>query len=339
MLRSRLTLLVSTLFLTGALLGCSDESANPTTTGSGGTGSGGGSGGAAPPVELTPNLCDDPSLMTELLHALGERDETTYGMINPQQVERMIMNPTAGPFYMVNLMRFRAQAKYPDGRVTDLTGREANELYSPIEFLTAIGASVVFVGDVTDTTTASPDSWDQVAIVEYPCPLALFAMTAHPEFRERGIHKEAGLEASFVIVTHLQSVGDPPPAQMPFPPTADDPAFNVVNVFRLRDQAEYPAGSTEPNRTGQQAIDLYAESIAAAEAQVGITRAARLDVEGVYIGDGRDWDWVWIDNVPSQATYDAFSADTAAAQLHRDAALEEAYGLSVDSFIATIPTR
>lgn len=323
------------------LLGCSDDVDPNNTGGAGGTAGEGGAGGAGetPPVELSPNLCEDPSLMQELVGALGSGSDPTYGMVNLEQAQKMMMNPTEGPFYMVNLIRFREQAMYPDGRESDLTGREANDLYSAPEFISQIGARIVFVGEVSGTTDGAADTWEQVAIVEYPCPLALFAMSAHPDFQATSIHKEAGVEASLVIVTNIQPLPDPIPTQMPFPSTADDPAFAVVNLLSLREQAQYPSGSSEPDRSGQEAIDLYAQSIAAAEAQVGITPTARFDVDGVFIGDGRVWDGLWIDAVPSQAAWDALTTDTAFvdAQVHRDAAVEDAYGLNVDSLIVDIP--
>ena len=40
----------------------------------------------------------------------------------------------AGPIYMVNLLRFKDRAEYEDGRATDLTGREAYDLYAAAVF-------------------------------------------------------------------------------------------------------------------------------------------------------------------------------------------------------------
>jgi hypothetical protein len=53
-------------------------------------------------------------------------------------------------FLMVNLIKYRAKAKYADGRKTDLTGEQANALYAPIKFLGQIGARVDYVGRVKD---------------------------------------------------------------------------------------------------------------------------------------------------------------------------------------------
>ncbi len=292
-----------------------------------------------PPLELTPDLCDDPSNLALLMDSMSSGDSSpSFGEVNTEQVLRMIEAPTEGPFYMVNLIRYREQAQYADGRATNLTGREANALYSPIEFITAIGARIVFVGEVASTTTGAAGVWDDVAIVEYPCPLAFFAMAAHPEFQARSEHKKAGVEATIVMVTHRQPLEDVEPAESPFPATADDPAFEWVRVNRYREQAQYSEDANEPSRTGQEAMDLYIESVRDAEKQLGVYPKAHLKVQGVFIGDGRAWDEVWIDVVPSNAAFEALAADpaVAAAQYHLEAALEDAYGLVTHPMISTI---
>jgi len=299
-------------------------------------------GDSEPPIELTPDLCDDPAniaLLDTLVEAGLGAEDPSYGMRNDAQLQRMLDDPLTGPFYMVNLIRYRELAVYPDGRDTDLSGREANDLYAPVEFLEAIGANVVFTGPVTATTLGDADVWEDVAIVEYPCPLALFAMGAHPEFQERSIHKDAGLEASIVMVTHRQPIDDPGPLGSPFPPSAEDPAFEHVQVLAPNEQAQYDAASGEPERTGAEALALYGAALDEAGPTYGVLPRARLVVEGEFIGDGRAWTDVWIDYVPSGAAFDALHADegVVAAEHHRDAALEHGYGLRTDPFISAIP--
>ncbi|MEO0811665.1 MAG: hypothetical protein AAFY60_02295, partial [Myxococcota bacterium] len=247
--------------------------------------------------------------------------------------------PTEGPFYMVNLIRYRELAVYADGRPTELTGREANDLYSPVEFLADIGARAVFTGEVGGTTFGDEGTWETVAIVEYPCPLALFAMSAHPEFQSRSTHKDAGLEASLVIVTHSQPIDSAEPTDSLYPPSDTDPSFELVQLVRLRDDAQYDAEANEANRTGAEAMALYDAGVADAERRLGVFPKARLDVDGVFIGDGRVWNEVRIDFVPSSAAYDAFVADpeVVGVAYHRDAALDEGYGLITDPLVSAIP--
>ena len=78
----------------------------------------------------------------------------------------------------------------------------------PSKVLSAIGANIVFVGAVEDTLRGVGGDWDDVAIVEYPCPIAFFAMSTDPEFQARAVHKEAGMASTIVMVTHLEALQD-----------------------------------------------------------------------------------------------------------------------------------
>jgi hypothetical protein len=153
------------------------------------------------------------------------------------------------------------------------------------------------------------------------------------------VHKEAGLEASIVMVTHLQPLEDLKPTATPFPPTASDPAFELVQVMRYHEQAQYPTGSNEPARSGEEAMNLYASSVEKAQLSLGISPRARLKVQGVFIGDGRGWDEVWVDHVPSTAALNALASapEVVAAQHHHQAALAEGYGLMVDAVLSELP--
>ena len=68
---------------------------------------------------------------------------------------------------MVNLVAFRDQAVYADGRETDLTGEEANNLYANTgaQLLMEGGMRPALVGQVGVDPDAPPvPAWDQVAI-------------------------------------------------------------------------------------------------------------------------------------------------------------------------------
>jgi len=293
-----------------------------------------------PALELSPNLCDDPANLELIKDSLmkGGGDGPSYGEVNLEQTMRMLQAPTAGPFYMVNLIEYREQAVYADGRETTLTGREADTLYAPSEYLAAVGARQVFMGEVTETTLGE-EKWDRVAIVEYPCPIASFALAADPGFQARSVHKDAALESSIIMVTHVQPLDPVGALDVPYPATEDDPSFELVQVFRYQEEAQYAADLAEPSRSGFEAMEFYRSTVRDAEQLLGIYPKARLDVEGVQTGDGRDWDEVWIYHVPSQAAWDAFLADpvVAEAQIHREAALADAYELTVTPHVSIVP--
>ena len=69
---------------------------------------------------------------------------------NEGQIKGFLEDGSGGPICMVNLIKFKQQAEYEDGRETDLTGREAYELYEQgiKKLLQGIGGSVGFEGDV-----------------------------------------------------------------------------------------------------------------------------------------------------------------------------------------------
>jgi len=283
-----------------------------------------------PPIELTTSLCEDPNNMAVIRDALGGNSSSpSYGEVNQAQYQRLLENPTYGPFYMVNLVNYRELAQYADGRESDLTGREANSLYSPLEFLEAIGAKIFFQAGVTDTVEGIDENWEEVTIVKYPCPIAFMAMSVHPEFQSRSIHKDAALESSIVMVTYTQEIPTFEIPQTPYPPTEDDPSFEYVQIMQYQDIADYPEGSNEPERSGIEAMDVYADEILESKFDAGLYPKMRLQVDGVLIGDGREWSSIWIDFVPSKTALDAVNEtqEVIDAQIHRNAAVSAEYSL------------
>ena len=84
---------------------------------------------------------------------------------SPEQMASMLEPGPEGPIIMVNLLKFRDRAVYKDGRETDLSGREAYEIYGQAvsQYITNSGANS-FAGDVTHLTIGEVDDlWDEVA--------------------------------------------------------------------------------------------------------------------------------------------------------------------------------
>ena len=130
---------------------------------------------------------------------------------SPERIEEMQQPGPDGPIYMVNLLRFRDRAEYEDGRDTELTGREAYQIYGRgvSRLITEYGGSVVFVGDVTFLALGQvEDLWDEVAIASYPSRADLFRMSTSPEWRELSVHRSAGLAGQLNIETVGSHFGD-----------------------------------------------------------------------------------------------------------------------------------
>jgi len=122
---------------------------------------------------------------------------------DPEQLAQM-SRPGDGPIVMVNLLKFRDKARYPDGRDAELSGREAYHRYGVevTKMLEALGGRVLFVGDVRSLSLGHVESlWDEVALAEYPSREAFLRMLTSREMRDIAVHREAGLEGQLNIET------------------------------------------------------------------------------------------------------------------------------------------
>ncbi|MEM6692551.1 MAG: hypothetical protein AAF664_24190 [Planctomycetota bacterium] len=234
-------------------------------------------------------------------------------------------------FVMVNLIKFRAKAKYADGRKTDLTGQQANSLYAPIKYIANIGGRIEFVGHVNEQFGNLKPRWDEVGIVRYPSRTKFFEMVNNPEFEKRAIHKDAGLEVSQVLVT------EPLLWKIPGAKRVSDQgdAFTFAQLLKYRKSAKYVSvNKTSMKRTGAEAMELF--DIAADEVlgEVGARPLFKTKVEGTLIGDGRTWDEFRLLHFPSQAAYTTYS-DTVNkmgdVMKHRNAAISDRYILKVET--------
>lgn len=123
---------------------------------------------------------------------------------DPERLEGMMAEGPDGPIYMVNLLKFKEKAEYEDGRETNLTGREAYQLYGQEVFklLPKYGGKAVFVGDVTFLSLGQvEDLWDEVAIAMYPKRGDLLRMSSSPEWQAIAVHRTAGLAGQLNIET------------------------------------------------------------------------------------------------------------------------------------------
>jgi uncharacterized protein (DUF1330 family) len=105
-----------------------------------------------------------------------------------------------GPVHMLNLVRFRARANYPDGR--EATGEEAYRAYSreSLPVFARVGGRQHWVGAFELTLTGpANERWDAVFIAEYPSTAAFVEMVRDPVYREAVKHRQAAVEDSRLI--------------------------------------------------------------------------------------------------------------------------------------------
>ncbi len=114
--------------------------------------------------------------------------------------------PEQGPITMVNLLKFRAQARYEDANEAPCTGRDAYARYKHA-FTKTVGevsqAQVIYQGPAHQVfigQAGSPEAdWDEVLIVRYPSRQHFLAMMADPTYREALRHRYAGLERTVLL--------------------------------------------------------------------------------------------------------------------------------------------
>ncbi|THD35851.1 MAG: DUF1330 domain-containing protein [Sphingomonas sp.] len=109
-----------------------------------------------------------------------------------------------GPFVMVNLLKFKERADYPDGSEPDLTGREAYGRYGAAvqACLAAVGGKSLYAGTVTDLMLGEADElWDMVALAQYPSRAAMMTMVQSHEYQAIEKHRIAGLAGQLNIRT------------------------------------------------------------------------------------------------------------------------------------------
>jgi len=121
-----------------------------------------------------------------------------------ERIEEMMAPGPDGPIYMVNLLKFKESAEYEDGRPSDLSGRDAYQIYGRevSKLIVDFGGSITFVGDVTFLALGQVDDlWDEVAIAQYPNRAALLEMSSSPEWQAIAVHRAAGLAGQLNIET------------------------------------------------------------------------------------------------------------------------------------------
>ena len=261
----------------------------------------------------------------------------SYGTIDQQYAGRLAATgpDDDGPVWMVNLMRYRDQAVYADGRETDLTGRQADDRYAPFGPFRTVGAELVFLADVEEQLIGDDQVWDRIAVVRYPTRRSFLDMQDLPEYVELHEHKDAGMASTFVICGVPTEVPDLPSGapgldQVPHPSTPEDGPVVILHVLR------YHEGRTSED------MELYQGRAADVAVPHGVRIGAWFDVEGTVVGDGRGWDQVRFNVFPSRAAFVAVALDPdriAAQADHREPAIADTYTVLLRPMIDKLTTR
>jgi hypothetical protein len=267
-----------------------------------------------------------------------------YGTVDREYGMKLATTPPDedGPVWMVNLMKYREVADYSDGRDSAISGREADDLYTPRESLAAIGAEIVFGGEVDQQLLGDAPIWDRVGVVKYPTRRSFIEMQSRPDFQRQHVHKDAGMAGTIVIGCQPFDVPVWPAdiaqldwADVPHPPTDDDPPVMVIHVLKYHDAAD---AAVTPEQ-----MEAYTRSAAVTAGAHGGRVAGWFAAEGTILGDGRTWDQVRFNAFPSKAAFMAVVFDPArleAQKTNREPAIADTYTMivrpSIDRIAASI---
>ncbi|MDZ4374283.1 MAG: DUF1330 domain-containing protein [Phenylobacterium sp.] len=121
-----------------------------------------------------------------------------------EQAKEFFGGPEDGPFVMVNMLKFKPFAEYPDGSDAHITGAEAYARYTQEvrKLLASYGGRSRFSGQVTGILLGEVDElWDMIALAEYPSLAAMSEMMRCPEMQAISHHRRAGLAGQLNIRT------------------------------------------------------------------------------------------------------------------------------------------
>ena len=129
----------------------------------------------------------------EVINRVAPNDEQMKGFMEPGH---------EGPIYMLNLLKFKEKAEYPDGRETDLTGAEAYGIYGQevVVHLAKVGGAPMFSAAVERLMLGEVEElWDMTAIAMYPSRKAMLEMISAPDYQASAVHRTAGLAGQLNI--------------------------------------------------------------------------------------------------------------------------------------------
>ena len=108
--------------------------------------------------------------------------------------------PEEGPIHMLNLVRLRQHAAYPDGRGASgadtyrAYGRDSGPIFQ------RVGGRIAWSGDFRLMLIGPEEErWDLCFIAEYPSAAAFVEMVKDPDYQKAVVHRQAAVEDSRLI--------------------------------------------------------------------------------------------------------------------------------------------
>lgn len=170
-----------------------------------------------------------------------------YGKLNQDYVASWFQREEpGGPMWALNLMKYRERAEYADGRESELSGAEADEVYAPHEHLREVGSRIILVGNVIHHLAGDDWKWDRIAIAQYRDRIALAEMSGKSDFQTDEKHKEAAMDFTLVMASF-------PVEDHPTPPQQSAAGNDRLLLFQVVGDTSAPdlAADVESTRIGR----------------------------------------------------------------------------------------
>jgi uncharacterized protein (DUF1330 family) len=108
-----------------------------------------------------------------------------------ESLAALAANPSDGPVVMLNLLKFKRGG-----------GSKAYARYSDAfqQVLIRHGGRFLYLGRAAEMLVAH-ESWDAVALVEYPSRKVFLEIVASPEYAALSLHRDEGLERTVLYAT------------------------------------------------------------------------------------------------------------------------------------------
>jgi uncharacterized protein (DUF1330 family) len=122
--------------------------------------------------------------------------------------------PRDAPIHMLNLVRYRDRAAYPEDHpyaAENLSGAEAYRRYSaesrPV--FARVGGAILWSGRPEAVLIGPADErWDAAFIASYPNAAAFLEMVTDPDYRRAVVNRQAAVETSRLIRMAPRETGE-----------------------------------------------------------------------------------------------------------------------------------
>ncbi len=117
------------------------------------------------------------------------------------------------PITMLNLIRYRAAAAYPDGHECaglGLTGAEAYKRYGDVSapIFRRVGGEVIWAGaPMTVLIGPEDEKWHTAFVARYPTAHAFLEMVTDPDYQLAVVHRQAAVQTSRLIRCEPRAAG------------------------------------------------------------------------------------------------------------------------------------